>query len=577
VTSAITPAVEIPSQPYNPVQQDAVIIENTLTTLFKGSECVADSSWTVCIFNSPIPENLLIATEYPFTISAVVDYAPGYTESFNVKCVDINDNTYDSVETTFTQHFDPLKPVGDFVKALPEMEDFPYGVYSGYVSLPNTTNKEIYYLLTESQNDWRSDPLLIWINGGPGCSSLIGWATENGPWIIYEGETTFSENDYAWNKNASVLYFDNPAGVGFSYCDIAANASECAFDDSNVGTDMIHFLEGWYLKFPEYINHDLYISGESYAGIYLPMLAQNIIWHNGNNTDKPGDLVKDIPLKGWLIGNGCTNWSYDCMPATVNTTYNRAIIGDAIFDNMTASECDYSGFEFGDPNTPVCTDLLNQAAQDLSAVDRYNLYEPASETPGTMCTLDENEQTRQSLIEGKPQTTPRRPFEKYKFTGSYTRLDRAMKGFKASASKTDYKTSCLGGDPLTSYMNSALVREALHIPEKIQPWADCSDINYTETKKGTQFVWDELKGKIRMLKYSGDKDGDVPTWGTLGWINSLRRKEVAAWRSWNDDEGQVGGYFWQLDGLDFATVHGAGHMVPMDQPQRALQLINNWI
>jgi len=122
------------------------------------------------------------------------------------------------------------------------------------------------------------------------------------------------------------------------------------------------------------------------------MLALNIDWYNGNNTDKPGDLKKDIPLKGWIIGNGCTNWDYDCMPATVNTTYGRALIGDAIFDNMTASECNYAGLEFGEPQTPVCTELLNQGTNDLKDIDLYNLYLPVwgyRNTP--MCSLEENE------------------------------------------------------------------------------------------------------------------------------------------------------------------------------------------
>lgn len=67
-----------------------------------------------------------------------------------------------------------------------------------------------------------------------------------------------------------------------------------------------------------------------------------------------------------------------------------------------------------------------------------------------------------------------------------------------------------------------------------------------------------------MLKLSGDKDGVVPTYGSLGWINSLKRAEVHPWRAWNDADGQLGGYYWALDGLDFGTVHGAGHLVPMD-------------
>lgn len=80
-----------------------------------------------------------------------------------------------------------------------------------------------------------------------------------------------------------------------------------------------------------------------------------------------------------------------------------------------------------------------------------------------------------------------------------------------------------------------------------------------------------------MLKYSGDKDGVVPTSGTLNWINSLDRTEVAAWKAWKDADGEVAGYYWQLDGLDFSTVHGAGHMVPMDKSQAAFQLIFNWL
>ena len=66
-----------------------------------------------------------------------------------------------------------------------------------------------------------------------------------------------------------------------------------------------------------------------------------------------------------------------------------------------------------------------------------------------------------------------------------------------------------------------------------------------------------------MLFYSGDKDANVPTIGSINWINTLNRTEVAAWRAYKL-AGQVAGYFWQLEGLDFATVHGAGHLVPTD-------------
>jgi len=74
-------------------------------------------------------------------------------------------------------------PAEELVPSLPEMETFPYNVYSGYVELPSST-KNIHYILTESQNDATADPLIIWFNGGPGCSSILGWLTENGPWVM---------------------------------------------------------------------------------------------------------------------------------------------------------------------------------------------------------------------------------------------------------------------------------------------------------------------------------------------------------------------------------------------------------
>jgi len=193
VTKPVSPAVVIPSHYYDPVHEKGdVIVNNTLTTFFVGSDCIRESDWLGCEFIEP-NEWLTISQEYPFPITAVVDYAPGYTTSFEVECGDRMHAEFVALTTKFSQERDQYKPTEDYVKSLPEMEDFPYGVYSGYVPLTNTS-KEIYYMLVESQNDWKTDPLLIWLNGGPGCSSMLGWATENGPWLLKEGETTFMKN-----------------------------------------------------------------------------------------------------------------------------------------------------------------------------------------------------------------------------------------------------------------------------------------------------------------------------------------------------------------------------------------------
>jgi len=97
--------------------------------------------------------------------------------------------------------------------------------------------------------------------------------------------------------------------------------------------------------------------------------------------------------------------------------------------------------------------------------------------------------------------------------------------------------------------------------------------------KASQFVYEYLKGKgIRMLTFSGDKDGSVPTIGTENWINAMAWDTSKDWTIYNDPDGQVAGYYQEYTGgLTFATVHGAGHMVPQDQRQRAYHLIFNWL
>lgn len=86
-----------------------------------------------------------------------------------------------------------------------------------------------------------------------------------------------------------------------------------------------------------------------------------------------------------------------------------------------------------------------------------------------------------------------------------------------------------------------------------------------------------------MLKFSGDQDGAVPTTGSVDWINTLGWNTTRAWTAWMDDgdnlphPAQVGGFTWRLDGMDFATIQAAGHMVPEDQPERAYRVIFDWV
>ena len=92
---------------------------------------------------------------------------------------------------------------------------------------------------------------------------------------MFKGTNNFVKNDFSWNNNASMLYLDHPAGVGFSTCDYNISG-DCDFDDEGDSLDNVAFLVEWFKKFPEYKGHDLWISGESYGGIYVPWFMYSI-------------------------------------------------------------------------------------------------------------------------------------------------------------------------------------------------------------------------------------------------------------------------------------------------------------
>lgn len=124
-----------------------------------------------------------------------------------------------------------------------------------------------------------------------------------------DGATNFTKNEYSWNNEVNMVYIESPAGVGFSYCD---DIKKCKnFNDENSSWDNLDALFSFFEKFPEYRSNDLYITGESYAGVYVPYLAYRI--HNYNQeamkTSSPNKLI--FNLKGIIVGNGVTDWQWD--------------------------------------------------------------------------------------------------------------------------------------------------------------------------------------------------------------------------------------------------------------------------
>jgi carboxypeptidase C (cathepsin A) len=98
---------------------------------------------------------------------------------------------------------------------LPDCDPFKYNAWSGYLNV--SSSKSLHYTFVESQSNPEKDPLMLWFNGGPGCSSLLGFFQEHGPFVIDDNQTYIHENEYPWNLKANVAYIESPAGVGYSW------------------------------------------------------------------------------------------------------------------------------------------------------------------------------------------------------------------------------------------------------------------------------------------------------------------------------------------------------------------------
>ena len=156
-----------------------------------------------------------------------------------------------------------------------------------------------------------------------------------------DGTTQFVRNKYAWNNEANVIYIESPAGVGYSIC---GKPSECGFTDSTSADDnLAAVLNLMIMKFPDLQNNDIYIAGESYAGIYVPFLASRLDDYITKNKGKTGVYIPNF--KGFMVGNGVTNWKYDTTPAFFEMAYWHGLVDDRLYANIKAN-CNLEYYTF---------------------------------------------------------------------------------------------------------------------------------------------------------------------------------------------------------------------------------------
>ena len=168
-------------------------------------------------------------------------------------------------------------------------------LYSGFFTIDESTNSNTYFLFSTAQSKRKDAPVILWLNGGPGASSLLGFFDELGPFGIDEN-MKMVPREVSWNRDAHLLALDNPLGVGYSFTD---SRSRMATNQTTVGADLYGALDQFFQLFPDLRSNAFYATGESYAGKYIPAVAYTI--HQRNSHASP---ERQINLRGVGIGDG---------------------------------------------------------------------------------------------------------------------------------------------------------------------------------------------------------------------------------------------------------------------------------
>lgn len=384
-----------------------------------------------------------------------------------------------------------------------------YNEEHGFLDVPGGN---LFYYLVESPVDSDTKPLVVWLNGGPGSSSLVGLAFENGPFRLSATDAAIKlvPNDHSWHNLANILYLEQPPGTGYS----TAENNNYDTNEASVAQHMLEGLKAFYAEHSHYKDRDLYLTGESYAGVYIPWATEAILKDGGFSN-----------LKGIAIGDGeedaLTSWRL--MPKFAEdkgliTSDKRTFLEDKIYPFCEAEiNARLAGGKFQDDT--ACWEIKQQI---LDKSGRKNVYDIRPNTPPydltPMKCFYNNADVKQELGVNKEWTT----------TNSQI-FDNLYK------------------DP--------------HVPTT--PQLERILINHPD---------------IKMIIYNGDSDLLQHHYSVESWLPGLvwpgqahfKAKEMADWSNGL-------GTSKSQDQLTYILVKNSGHLVPHDAPEAAYEILKQLI
>lgn len=440
--------------------------------------------------------------------------------------------------------------------------------------LNSLTSCSFYFAYFQSRSSPADDPVVMWINGGPGCSSMMGLIMELGPCSIDEGGKSAHENKDSWINAANIFFLDQPIGVGFSYSD---NPAEHANGSFAAAEDVYIFMDLWYQLFPEARKLPFSIAGESYGGHYIPIFASHI-----NEMNKIAPKEAQIPLESVLIGNGIfadtkqASSSYDI--SCTNATGIGPLLKDDVCERMADAvpRCEYLLKACTDyPDPLICNGAVDFCSTELdnpyfdSGLNYYDVSKPCD---GPLC------------------------YPIMRSITTFLRLDRVRKAFGVNPETPQFEacSNKVGSD--FRAVNDGLidtrpfVTSLLHSDIRVMIYVGtfdwvCPVLSMTRARSASlvlaiALVSPFLPARVifvsaRLLIHQQICNfvGNERVFGSLEW------KGLADFRYQQENNKQVwaGGLWWESGPLRYVRINGAGHMVPFDKPKHAMHLFKAWL
>ncbi|CAE7076121.1 unnamed protein product [Rhizoctonia solani] len=436
----------------------------------------------------------------------------------------------------------------------PQLCDPNVKQYSGYLDIDD--DKHLFFWFFESRANPAKAPLVLWLNGGPGCSSSTGLLFELGPCNIANDGQNTTYNKYSWNTHANMLFLDQPINVGYSYSkDGDVKTSPVAAED------VWSFLELFVNRFPEY-SGSLHISGESYGGTYLPNIAHVI--HTKNKEIKtraaqgllPDNKVKVLHLESVLIGNGLTE------PHTQ-------------FASVPEYACD-GPYPVFDTNGPQCTSLRAKVPTCQRLIKScYDYNNRLSCVPAALYCWSQ-------------------------MFGSFQQLGLNPYDVRRKCNKAEDGDLCYRQlEWIETFMNDDKVKSELGAVGD-REFKSCNmKVNQAFMMQGdgmhnaAALLPELIEDGVRLLIYAGNADFMCNAIGNLQWLEKLETSFQDEFQSakqvpfipLSSKSNKPAGFVKSAGGkgqftagnVTYVQIYDAGHMVPYDQPEAALDMFVRWI